>query len=97
MLFMNRRGYSNFVSCRSCGKAVTCPHCDVSLTLHGKNRLVCHYCGYTIPLMKQCPSCGSPYIAGFGAGTQKMEEFTKIRFPDARILRMDADGKKRRT
>ena len=91
MLFMNRRGYSNFVSCRSCGKAVTCPHCDVSLTLHGKNRLVCHYCGYTIPLMKQCPSCGSPYIAGFGAGTQKMEEFTKIRFPDARILRMDAD------
>lgn len=69
MLFMNRRGYSNFVSCRSCGKAVTCPHCDVSLTLHGKNRLVCHYCGYTIPLMKQCPSCGSPYIAGFGAGT----------------------------
>ena len=92
MLFMNRRGYSNFVSCRSCGKAVTCPHCDVSLTLHGKNRLVCHYCGYTIPLMKQCPSCGSPYIAGFGAGTQKMEEFTKIRFPDARILRMDADS-----
>ena len=66
-------------------------HHYMVLTLHGKNRLVCHYCGYTIPLMKQCPSCGSPYIAGFGAGTQKMEEFTKIRFPDARILRMDAD------
>ncbi len=91
MLFMNRRGYSNFVSCRSCGKSVTCPHCDVSLTLHGKNRLICHYCGYTIPLMKNCPSCGSPYIAGFGAGTQKIEEFTKIRFPEARLLRMDAD------
>lgn len=91
MLFINRRGYSNFVSCRSCGKAITCPHCDVSLTLHGKNRLVCHYCGYTIPLMKNCPSCGSPYIAGFGVGTQKIEEFTKMRFPNARILRMDAD------
>ena len=91
MLFINRRGYSNFVSCRSCGKAITCPHCDVSLTLHGKNRLVCHYCGYTISLMKNCPSCGSPYIAGFGVGTQKIEEFTKMRFPNARILRMDAD------
>ena len=91
MLFINRRGYSNFVSCRSCGKAITCSHCDVSLTLHGKNRLVCHYCGYTIPLMKNCPSCGSPYIAGFGVGTQKIEEFTKMRFPNARILRMDAD------
>ncbi len=91
MLFINRRGYSNFVSCRSCGKSITCPHCDVSLTLHGKNRLFCHYCGYSIPLMKKCPSCGSPYIAGFGAGTQKIEEYTKMRFPNARILRMDAD------
>lgn len=91
MLFINRRGYSNFISCRSCGKSVTCPHCDVSLTLHRNYRLVCHYCGYTIPLMKYCPSCGSPYIAGFGAGTQKIEELTRMRFPNARILRMDAD------
>ncbi len=91
MLFINRRGYSNFISCRSCGEAIRCPHCDVSLTLHGKNRLVCHYCGYTVPLMDRCPSCGSPYIAGFGAGTQKLEELTKSRFPAARILRMDAD------
>lgn len=80
MLFMNRRGYSNFVSCRSCGKAVTCPHCDVSLTLHGKNRLVCHYCGYTIPLMKQCPSCGSPYIAGFGPERRRWKNLRKFGF-----------------
>ncbi len=91
MLFINRRGYSNFVSCRSCGEAVKCPHCDVSLTLHGRGRLVCHYCGYTVPLMKTCPSCGSPYLAGFGAGTQKLEELTKKEFPGARVLRMDAD------
>ena len=91
MLFINRRGYSNFISCRSCGEAVRCPHCDVSLTLHGQNQLVCHYCGYRIPLMKYCPACGSPYLAGFGAGTQRMEELTRERFPEARILRMDAD------
>lgn len=91
MLFINRRGYSNFVSCRSCGEAVRCPHCDVSLTLHGRDQLVCHYCGYRIPLMKRCPACGSPYLAGFGAGTQRMEELTRERFPEARILRMDAD------
>ena len=94
MLFINRRGYSNFVSCRSCGEAVKCPHCDVSLTLHGAaggSRLVCHYCGYMVPMMKTCPSCGSPYIAGFGAGTQKLEELTRKEFPQARVLRMDAD------
>lgn len=91
MLFINRRGYSNFISCRSCGEAVKCPHCDVSLTLHKNNRLVCHYCGYSVPLMKLCPSCGSPYIAGFGAGTQKLQELTQNAFPNARILRMDAD------
>ncbi len=91
MLFMNRRGYSSFVSCRSCGKAVKCPHCDVSLTLHNKNRLVCHYCGYTIPLPGACPECGSEYLAGFGVGTQKIEELTAQMFPQARILRMDLD------
>lgn len=91
MLFMNRRGYSSFVSCRSCGGAVRCPHCDVSLTLHADGRLYCHYCGYSIPLPRQCPSCGSPYIAGFGTGTQKLEEMTKRLFPGAAVLRMDAD------
>ena len=91
MLFMNRRGYSSFVSCRSCGEAVKCPHCDVTLTLHNKTRLVCHYCGYTVPLPKKCPSCGSPYLAGFGTGTQKIEELPKAMFPQARVLRMDLD------
>lgn len=91
MLFMNRRGYSNFVSCRSCGEAVKCPHCDVSLTLHNRNRLVCHYCGYTIPMPKTCPVCGSPYLAGFGIGTQKIEEMANQMFPEARVLRMDLD------
>lgn len=91
MLFINRRGYANFVSCRSCGKAVKCPHCDVSLTLHKDGRLVCHYCGHKIPLMEKCPSCGSPYIANFGVGTQKLEAMTKKLFPNARVLRMDAD------
>lgn len=91
MMFINRRGYSNFVSCRSCGEAIKCPHCDVSLTLHHKSRLVCHYCGYTVPLPKDCPECGSPYLAGFGIGTQKIEEMTAQMFPQARILRMDLD------
>ena len=91
MLFMNRRGYSSFVSCRSCGEAIKCPHCDVSLTLHGKTRLVCHYCGHSTGMPKLCPTCGSPYIAGFGTGTQKLEEMTKQMFPAARVLRMDMD------
>lgn len=91
MLFMNRRGYAGFVSCRSCGKAMKCPHCDVSLTYHKNGRLKCHYCGFERPLPDRCPSCGSPFIAPFGTGTQKLEEFTKREFPKARILRMDAD------
>lgn len=91
MLFMNRRGYSNFVSCRSCGEAVKCPHCDVSLTLHNHSRLVCHYCGYAIAMPKTCPTCGSPYLAGFGVGTQKIEEMAGRMFPKAKILRMDLD------
>ncbi len=96
MLFMNRRGYSSFVSCRSCGEAVKCPHCDVSLTLHNHGRLVCHYCGYTIPMPKHCPNCTSPYLAGFGIGTQKIEEIAAQMFPKARILRMDLDTTSRK-
>ncbi len=91
MLFLNRRGYSKAVSCRSCGQPVGCPHCAVPLTEHTGQRLICHYCGYTIRIPSKCPSCGSPYLAGFGMGTQKIELLAKERFPQARILRMDYD------
>ncbi len=91
MLFMNRRGYANFISCRSCGEAVKCPHCDVTLTLHRDGRMVCHYCGYTAFKPSVCPSCGSPYIAGFGTGTQKIQAMTEQRFPGVSTLRMDLD------
>ena len=91
ILFLNRRGFAGFMSCRSCGTAIKCPHCDVSLTLHRGGRLVCHYCGHEVPAPKACPSCGSRYIAGFGIGTQKVETMVAEQFPGARILRMDAD------
>lgn len=91
ILFMNRRGYSNFISCRSCGEAIKCPHCDVSLTYHRNQTLHCHYCGFQMPLPKICPHCASPYLAGFGSGTQKIEETTRKWFPQARVLRMDLD------
>lgn len=96
MLFINRRGYAGFVSCRSCGYVMKCPHCDVSLSEHtdryGKrSRLVCHYCGYETPGVTVCPQCGSKYILGFRAGTQQIEELLQKEFPSARVLRMDAD------
>jgi len=91
MLFLNRRGYAGFVSCRSCGEAIKCIHCDVTLKVHKNGRLVCHYCGFSRPIPKQCPSCGSPYIAGFGIGTQKVEDMAAKLFPGAKILRMDQD------
>ena len=94
MLFLNRRGYSGSVSCRSCGKPIMCPHCSVSLTLHHDQTLHCHYCGHSIPMPDKCPECGSPYIAAFGTGTQKVEEAVKKLFPQARVLRMDADTTK---
>ena len=91
MLFLNRRGYAGFISCRSCGHVMKCPHCDVSLSEHWGGRLVCHYCGYEEPAVKLCPSCGSKYISGFKAGTQQIEEKVKELYPQARVLRMDAD------
>lgn len=94
MLFLNRRGYAGFVSCRSCGHAMKCPHCDIALTSHKNGTLVCHYCGYEEPMPKKCPKCGSGYIAAFGTGTQKVEEMVKKEFPNGRILRMDADTTK---
>ena len=91
ILFLNRRGYSGFVSCRSCGHVMKCPHCDVSLSLHKNGRLICHYCGYEQDAVTKCPECGSPYISGFKVGTQQIEELIKREFPDAGVLRMDAD------
>jgi len=91
ILFLNRRGYSGFISCRSCGAVIKCPHCDVSLTFHANGKLVCHYCGYEISQVSRCPSCGSPYIGGFRAGTEKVETELHRYFPDARVIRMDAD------
>ncbi len=94
MLFLNRRGYAGFVTCRSCGHVLKCPHCDVSLTYHSNGKLVCHYCGYSTEQVRQCPSCGSPYIGGFRAGTQQIEQTVRKLFPQARVLRMDADTTK---
>lgn len=96
MLFLNRRGYAGFISCRSCGYVFRCPHCDVSLTSHRNGQLVCHYCGLSVPMPDRCPSCGSPYIAGFGLGTQKVETMVKKYFPSARTLRMDMDSTSRK-
>ena len=91
MLFLNRRGYAGFVSCRSCGHVKKCPHCDVSLTSHNNGKLVCHYCGHEEPMPKACPVCSSKFIAAFGTGTQKVEEMVRKEFPKARVLRMDTD------
>ena len=96
ILFINRRGYAGFVSCRSCGYVVKCPHCDVSLASHKGGRLVCHYCGYETGMIKTCPECGSEYIGGFKAGTQQIEDLVKKEFPQARVLRMDMDTTKQK-
>ena len=96
MLFLNRRGYAGFVTCRSCGYVAKCPHCDVSLTEHGRKRLVCHYCGYETANLTACPECGSKYIAGFQVGTEQVEARIKEMFPSARVLRMDADTTKKK-
>ena len=94
MLFINRRGYAGFVSCRSCGYVVKCPHCDVSLSAHRNGKLICHYCGHEEPMIKVCPSCGSRHVGGFKAGTQQIEDLVKREFPGARVLRMDMDTTK---
>lgn len=94
MLFLNRRGYAGFVSCRSCGHVIKCPHCDVSLSSHNNGKMICHYCGYETVKIQVCPDCGSSYIGGFKAGTQQIEAVVKKLFPQARILRMDLDSTK---
>lgn len=92
ILFINRRGYSTFVSCRGCGYVFKCPDCDVSLTYHKtEGTLKCHYCGFSMHIPVNCPSCSKKYIKYFGVGTQLVEEQLKLAFPDVSVLRMDTD------
>lgn len=99
MLFLNRRGYNSLLSCRACGEVMLCPNCSVSLTHHKTGRgarLICHYCGYSIPVPHFCPKCGSEHLAFAGYGTQLIEDEIASFLPEARILRMDADTTKQR-
>ncbi len=97
ILFLNRRGYSTFISCRECGTVLECPHCGISLTYHKENdRARCHYCGHEIVPPKMCPECGSKYIRYFGVGTEKVEETVKEMFPDAAVERLDLDSVKKK-
>lgn len=91
ILFLNRRGYSTFISCRSCGYVFKCPECDVSMTYHKNGYLICHYCGRAEKASKVCPKCSSKYVKFFGAGTERVEQEVKKYFPKARVLRMDVD------
>ncbi len=92
MLFINRRGYSNFVMCRACGYVEYCDSCEVTMTYHAnRGALLCHYCGKLRSLSKICPQCKRPYLKHYGFGTQQVEEQTKLRFPAAKVLRMDLD------
>jgi len=95
LLFLNRRGYHTFVSCRSCGHALTCPHCAISLTHHGHD-LKCHYCGFSRTLPERCPECGSGAIRHFGVGTQRVEDEIRRLFPLARVARADTDTMSRK-
>ncbi len=92
VLLLNRRGFSTFVMCRTCGYVMKCPHCDISLTYHHTNNtLRCHYCGYEEQVPNVCPECGSEHIRYFGTGTQRVEEDLAKRFPGVRVIRMDVD------
>ncbi len=97
IILLNRRGHNTFVSCRSCNDVISCPNCSISLTFHSaNNRLMCHYCGYSVPAPDKCPSCGSSKLRYSGAGTQKAEQELAEIFPSARILRLDTDSTMRR-
>lgn len=91
ILFLNRRGYSSFVSCRSCGFVYTCDSCDISMTYHKNGFMICHYCGKTKKIKGVCPKCQSKYIKHFGTGTEKVEDAVRHYFKDARVIRMDVD------
>ena len=93
ILLLNRRGHNTYVSCPDCGEVLSCPNCSISLTYHSANRrLMCHYCGYSVPASGKCPSCGGEHLKFMGAGTQKVEEELNNLFPCVRVLRIDADS-----
>lgn len=97
ILFQNRRGYSSFIQCLKCGKIVKCPSCEISMYYHKDTaQLMCHYCGYTMPNPRSCPSCGA-FSFSYGApGTQKLEQMLKLLFPKASILRLDSDSARKK-
>lgn len=93
IILLNRRGHNTYVSCNGCGWVASCDNCSISLTYHSANkRLMCHYCGASIPVPKVCPECGSEFFHFSGAGTQKLQEEFSLIFPTAKILRLDADS-----
>ena len=93
ILLLNRRGHNTYISCPQCGYVAICPNCSISLTYHSaNNRMMCHYCGYSVTAERVCPECGGKHIKFSGLGTQKAEEELKQLFPDANILRLDADS-----
>lgn len=93
ILLLNRRGFNTFVSCKACGHVLTCPNCSITLTYHAANkRLMCHYCGFSIPFTKECPYCHEDRVHYSGFGTQRAQQQLAELFPEARILRLDADS-----
>lgn len=97
ILFLNLRGYSPTVWCRGCGEGVTCPDCDITLTLHKDRKIVlCHSCGYATAPPSRCPRCGNPGVRYFGTGTQRLEQEVCAKFPNAKCLRMDSDSMRKR-
>ncbi len=97
ILFLNRRGFSTFVTCKNCSYTIKCPHCDITLTYHKSNHMLrCHYCGYATTLPKVCPSCGEAALSDLGVGTEKIEEELHKLLPSIRVLRMDIDTTSRK-
>lgn len=93
IILLNRRGYNTYISCPVCGYVATCPNCSISMTYHAANkRMMCHYCGHSVPVQNRCPTCNSEHLRFFGMGTQKVEDELKMLFPKAKILRLDADS-----
>jgi len=96
LLFLNRRGFAAFVLCQACGYVIRCPNCDIALTYHQPETLLCHFCHYRTRYLARCPRCGNPKLGRYGAGTQRVQEEASALFPEARVLRMDAETTARR-